>query len=136
MFFRKIYYRGGFMLGNQFQMMIHLSLIHFLWSYFQVIIIKLKNLQTPSGWSRLALDCLLSSGQIYTMKAEASFWISEFIIATSYWHYTSSDEYINMKIKCCRAIEFFDNSCVLQCTLPLKQLFPIFKIEEKQEQRS
>lgn len=47
---------------------------------------KLKALQTLCflGDASLRLDCLLSSGQIYTMKTEASSWISEFVIATVY----------------------------------------------------
>lgn len=48
----------------------------------------------------------------------------------------ASDGYIKTKIGCHTAISFFENSCTLQCTLPLKQLFSVLKIKEKQEQRS
>lgn len=47
-------YKGDFMLANQFRLMIHYSLIYFLWSHFQVIIMKPKNLQTSAFWAKQA----------------------------------------------------------------------------------
>lgn len=55
LFLRNIMYGGGFMLANQFQLMIHYSLMHFLWSGFQVVIMKQESADTVlSAWSKLA----------------------------------------------------------------------------------
>lgn len=59
-------YGGDFMLANQFQLMIHYSLIHFLWSRFQVIIMKQESADTVlSVWSKLAFGFAVFRANLY-----------------------------------------------------------------------
>lgn len=43
----------------------------------------------------------------------------------------ASNEHIKIKFECYREVAFFENSCILPGTLPVKQVFPIFKIKNK-----
>lgn len=57
------------MLANQFQLMIHYSLIHFLWSHFQVIIMKQESADTLlSGWSKLAFGFAVFRANLYSER--------------------------------------------------------------------
>lgn len=119
-------YRGNFMLANQFQLMIHYSLIHFLWSHFQVIIMKQDSADT-AFWVKQACIwiafCLRGKFILWKQKKSSGFQIllsPQFIGIVC-----ASDWYIKSKIKYHRAIAFFENSCILQCPLLLKQLFSI-----------
>lgn len=101
---------GGwfYMLANQFLVDDPLlSLIHVLWSYFQVIILNSESCRHFLEWKQACiLDCLLCLRINLCYESRSKFWVSEYC-ATLCGIVPASNKYIKIKFECYRAVAFF-----------------------------
>lgn len=123
-------YGGDFMLANQFQLMIHYSLMHFLWSRFQVIVMKQESADTVlSAWSKLAFGWpAVFRANVYCERKSSPLDFRFYYCHNLLTLYLLQMDISRLKLNA--SIPWKQNSCILQCSFHWSNYFPFWKLKD------